>query len=510
MWDVIVAGGGPVGLFLAAELRLAGASVVVLERLERPDPDKDEGDRGVQARTLQTLRLRGLLDAVLRRAGAAEGPVFADFAGPPGDDAPGDLRTLAEQWTAQRLKGHLAFLPLLDEDGGLADVPAQAAVWQGRLERVLEERALALGAEVRRGRQVTDVRDDGGGVVATLAGGEQVRAAYLVGCDGGHSQVRRVCGFDFPGADAAMLALLGTAELADPDALTPGIHRTGGGLLFVEPPPGQIVTVEFGVPQPDRRTPVTREEFEASLRRVSGADVEVIRLSKATRVTDHARQVSAYRRGRVLLAGDAAHVHSPMGGQGLNLGLQDAANLGWKLGLVAAGLVPETLLDSYTAERHPIGATVLRNTKAQTALLRPDPHSSALRELVAEIIEHPQTKRHLVEMLSGIGLRVPHTGSHPLAGRFVPVALDGTDGLGDLLAQGRGLLLDLTRDGAAGAEAAGWRDRVNVSRLRPDGLDDHPQALLVRPDGYVAWGADGADPAGLRAALTRWFGPALT
>ncbi|RBQ19835.1 hypothetical protein DP939_14095 [Spongiactinospora rosea] len=510
MWDVVVVGGGPVGLFLATELRLAGASVVVLERLERPDPDKDEGDRGVQARTLQTLRLRGLLGDVLRRAGAAEGPVYADFSGPPGEDAPDDLRTLAEQWSTQRLKGHLAFLPLLDEDDGLADVPAQAAVWQGHLERVLEERALALGAEIRRGRQVTDVREDGDAVVATLADGEQVRGAYLVGCDGGHSRVRRACGFDFPGDEAAMLALLATPELTDPAALTPGIHRTPTGLMFVEPPPGQIVTVEFGVPQADRRTPVTREEFEASLRRVSGIDVEVTGLSKATRVTDHARQVTTYRQGRVLLAGDAAHVHSPMGGQGLNLGLQDAANLGWKLGLVVAGRAPETLLDTYTAERHPVGATVLRNTKAQSALLRPDPHSNALRDLVAELIERPQAKRHLVEMLTGIGLRVPHTSSHPLGGRFVPVALGGTDNLGDLLADGHGLLLDLTGDRKAAIEAEGWRDRVRVSHARPAGLDDGPHALLVRPDGYIAWGAEDGDVTGLRETLTQWFGPALT
>jgi 2-polyprenyl-6-methoxyphenol hydroxylase-like FAD-dependent oxidoreductase len=480
MVDVIVAGGGPVGLFLAAELRLAGVDVIVIERLPKPDPAKNAGDRGIQVRSLQTLALRGLLTSIRERAAASGAPGVADFAGDAGADAPEDLRTLIGEWGTQRMKGHFAFLPLMDTDGTLADIPSQLAVWQGHFEQVLEDRARELGARVLRGREVVAVEEDDTGVTVLLDNDSRIRGAYLVGCDGGRSTVRTASGFDFPGTDPAMVALLGQPELDDPTLLTPGVHRMPTGLLFVEPPPGQVVVVEFDVP--DRRAPVTVEEFQRGLRRVSGTDVTVRALNAATRVTDNARQVTTYRQGRVLLAGDAAHVHSPMGGQGLNLGLQDAMNLGWKLGLVVRGLVPDTLLDTYTAERHPVAATVLRNTRAQTALLRPSPQTEALREVLADLIDVPATKRHLVEMTSGLAVRY---GTHRLTGTFVPerAALAAA---GPLRA-GRGALL--------GLEIGGWQDRVE-SHVDGD-------AMLVRPDGYVAWAYGDGD---VRDALTHWFG----
>jgi 2-polyprenyl-6-methoxyphenol hydroxylase-like FAD-dependent oxidoreductase len=465
-----------VGLFLAAELRLAGVDVTVVERLSEPDPAKNAGDRGIQVRSLQTLALRGLLTRVRDRAAALDAPGVADFAGDPGTDAPEDLRTLIGQWGTDRMKGHFAFLPLMDTAGELADIPSQLAVWQGHFEQVLEDRARELGVRIRRGREVVAVEEDETGVTVSLDDGATVRGAYLVGCDGGRSTVRTAHGFNFPGTDPAMVALLGIPELDA--ALTPGVHRTPTGLMFVEPPPGQVVVVEFDVP--DRRTPVTVEEFQGALRRVSGTDVTVRRLTGATRVTDNARQVTTYRKGRVLLAGDAAHVHSPMGGQGLNLGLQDAMNLGWKLGLVARGLAQDTLLDTYTAERHPVAATVLRNTRAQTALLRPSPQTDALRDVVAELIAVPAAKRHLVELTSGLGVRYG-------ASTFVPetAALAAAAPL----RAGRGALL--------GRALTGWQDRVEPAQSTEDG------AMLVRPDGYVAW-ADGDGD--VNEALTRWFG----
>jgi 2-polyprenyl-6-methoxyphenol hydroxylase-like FAD-dependent oxidoreductase len=280
--------------------------------------------------------------------------------------------------------------------------------------------------------------------------------------------VRRRGGFDFPGTDPSMVGRLAVAELADPDVLPPGFMRVEAGMLAVAPPPTPSMVIEFDAASPGRSAELTTEEFEASLRRVSGTAVSVTGISAPMRITDNARQTSTYRRGRVLLAGDAAHVHSPIGGQGLNLGLQDAANLGWKLAVVARGLAPGELLDTYTAERHPVGAQVLRDSRAEDA--------------------------------------------HPLAGGFVPeLALSTAGGprrVPELLRDGHALLLDLLDSRSLRGCAAGWTDRLTVVTAGSPHADDL-SALLVRPDGYVAW-ADGPGPdlEGLRSTLEQRFGPA--
>ncbi|WP_291409612.1 FAD-dependent monooxygenase [Actinophytocola sp.] len=477
MESVMIVGGGPVGLFLAAELALAGVTPLVVERLTEPDPRKGEDDRGITARTMRTLAARGLADATTALAEAAVRRL-ARLADPSLVDTPKDLPALLESLGMADVKGDFAMLPLVDRNGTMTDLSPPLMVLQGEFEEILACRVAELGVPVRRGVEVTAVAPGDDRVTVTLADGSEIETAWLVGCDGGRSTVRRCVGFDFPGTDPSMVARIAVADID----LAHGFQRLPTGMLAVAPPPAPSMTIEFD-PDPTRDGELTAAEFEASLRRVSGTGVTVREIAAPTRITDNARQTSTYRRGRVLLAGDAAHVHSPIGGQGLNLGLQDAANLGWKLGLVAGGRAPESLLDTYTRERHPVGAEVLRNSRAETALLRTDPQIEALRALLAEL----PTQRHLVELMNGLHIRY-EPGEHPLTGTFVddPHALE-------LLRAGRGLLLG----GHLHETAAAWADRITTA-----GGED---GVLVRPDGYIAWA--GTDPDGLRAALIRWFGP---
>jgi 2-polyprenyl-6-methoxyphenol hydroxylase-like FAD-dependent oxidoreductase len=451
MWDVAVVGGGPVGMFLAAELRRGGVSVVVFERrASGAAGHEDGGDRGLQARTLQLLGLRGLLGAVRARAAAEDGPGIADFTGAPGDAAPPEIAELVESWGTSRMKGHFAMLPLIDRDGTLSDVPGQLQVWQDRLVEVLAERARGRGAELRHGFEVTGVSDRGDHVDVAFADGTGEQALWVVGCDGGRGVVRD--GFAFDETDPAMFVLMAHASLEPTGLVEPGVHRTRGGLMFVNPPPGEIVVAEFDRLGAAGRGPVSRAEFTAAVRRVSGAEVTVGRFDGGVRVTDHARLAREYRRGRVLLAGDAAHLHSPMGGQGLNVGLQDAANLGWRLASVVGG-ADAGLLDGYERERRPAAERVVRNTLAQSALLRTDPHSEALRAVVAELIELPEAKRHLAEMVSGTATRLPvPPDSHPLAGTFAPAPV-----------------------------LAAIDDAVRPVSVLSEGLP----SMVVRPDGYI-------------------------
>jgi 2-polyprenyl-6-methoxyphenol hydroxylase-like FAD-dependent oxidoreductase len=507
-FDVVIVGAGPVGLFLAAELRLAGAAPVVVERLAEPDPGKSDDDRGLTARTVQTLDLRGLAEptvamteAALRRlAGFVEQPAAGE--GRP----PQDLAELMRSLGMADFKGDFAMLPLIDHDGHLADLAPPLMVMQGEFERLLAERVAGLGVPVWRGREVVDIVAENHQVTVVFADGEQVCAAWLVGCDGGRSTVRRRAGIDFSGTGPAMVARVAVTRLTAPDKLSPGFHRVPAGIFAVSAPPAPSVTIEFDPESFDRDTTLTVAEFEASLRRVSGVEVTVTGITEPMRITDNARQATTYRQGRVLLAGDAAHVHSPIGGQGLNLGLQDAANLGWKLGLVVRGLAAEDLLDTYTAERHPIGAQVLRDSRAETALLRTDPHTEALREVMGELMREPQAARVLLETSNGLRIRYPASeNAHPLVGRFVPdLTFTGAGRPADLLRDGQALLLDLTESASLQHAADGWTDRVStVTATCPD-----LTALLIRPDGYVAWAANGApDLDELRSALTQWFGP---
>lgn len=505
-YDVLVVGAGPVGLMLACELRLAGLRVAVVERLLEPDLTIKAG--AINTPTAEAFYRRGLLpqlEAAQRRTLELLAAFMRERMPEQGDR---DLES------PPKFAGHFAGLMLsadrMDETdpefrdrGPAAEV---VLVSQQDVERALAERAATLGVEVRRGVEMTgfDAAADG---VTAQAGGEALRAGWLVGCDGGRSLVRRLAGFEFPGTDPEITGHQAVVDLDGAEALRTGWNQTATGVYVFGPAPGRILTVEFDGPPADRDEPVTREELEASLRHVSGTGVRVTGVLSATRFTDNARQASTYRRGRVLLAGDAAHVHSPFGGQGLNLGIGDALNLGWKLAATVRGWAPEGLLDTYTAERHPIGAWVLDWTRAQVALMRPDVRTRALRGIFRDLIGTVTSTTYFVKKISGVWQRYDLGGGHPLVGGSAPdLKLDDGSRLADHCHPARGLLLDLAGDAGVRAGADGYTDRVEVVAARCAARPDLA-ALLVRPDGVVAWAA--AAPAGgvgLRSALTAWFG----
>ncbi|SHE77280.1 FAD-dependent oxidoreductase [Streptoalloteichus hindustanus] len=527
--DVVVVGAGPTGLLLASELVLGGVSVLVLERRAEPDQTIRAGAFGPLG--AEALRRRGLGDelAEVEREAARR---FVAMRRETDPDLDAKLRAAEEagrgdaaltgQIPFRRVGGHFGGLFLIDQERQEDPERRYVAVGQQDLERILAGHLDRLGGEVRREHVVTGFAEEGDGVtvhVTTPAGEQKLRARYLVGCDGGRSTVRKLAGFDFPGTPPSITGHQAMVELDEPDKLLPlGWRRTPTGVMSYGPVPGRVLVVEFDGPPEDRNAPVTREEIQASLRRVSGTDVTVTAVRTATRYTDNARQVTTYRLGRVLLAGDAAHVHSPFGGQGINLGLMDAVNLGWKLAAVVRGDAAEDLLDSYTTERHPVGARVLQNTRAQVAIMRPDDQSGAMRELLAEMLGLDEVNRFIGAMMRGVEVRYefPYpTDGHPLIGRSCPElsfetnASDGAPGqvgLADLMLDGRPLLLDL---GAGVADAAaGWGDRVRVVTARCVDRDDL-SALLLRPDGHVAWAAaPGEDPDRkvLDVALRTWFG----
>ncbi|MER5757344.1 FAD-dependent monooxygenase [Streptomyces sp. NPDC002088] len=510
--DVVVVGGGPVGLFLAAELGLAGASAAVVEKTGLSARANSPALRGVTTRTMRTLALRGLERPVVRAAEQALRELIGTAAGLNPDRAPQD--DVAGQVTSTRLgtgggtKGHIGMVPLTDPAGEFPDV-SLLPVPYAALREVFFERARGHGVRLVEGRTVVDVEPGPHGVTAYLDDGRAIRARYLVGADGGRSVVRRLAGFDFPGTDPTLLAVGGEdVTLLDPEKLPHGFTRTPHGALMINVVPGQLVAIEFDAPPADRLSVVTQEELQAALRRVSGTDVTVSRVRSPFRYSDNARQSSTYRRGRVLLAGDAAHVHSPFGGQGVNLGIQDAANLGWKLARVIRGSAPCELLDTYTAERHPVAARVLRNSRAQAALLRHGPQVDALRELFADLVELPQAKTMLIEMLHALDIVYDQgaPAAHPLVGTFAADLAFAGAGNDTCLADGRALLLDAVGSSALREAVAGREDVRWARGSRPD--HSGPAALLVRPDGYVAWAGDpGDEQSSLYEALDHWFGP---
>ncbi|MFG1466091.1 FAD-dependent oxidoreductase [Xanthobacter sp. DSM 24535] len=501
--DVIIAGAGPVGLFLACELRLAHVSVLILEQTDDPrSPLKalPFGMRGLSAPTIAAFYRRGLLDEIVAAQRA--------------NDAAGTTKASAH-WMQQerRPAGHFAGIPFFHEDIDAARwarrLPGPAgvnlAVDMQSLESVLATRATAMGAEIRRGVDVEDFEQSDSGVIVH-AGGKIFQARWLVGCDGGRSTVRKAGGFPFVGTDPEFTGYSVKADLADPDALSPGRSYTSTG-LYTYAKPGMIAMVDFDGGTFHRTWPITRAHVQEVLQRVSGTDVALTALHLAATWTDRACQASAYRQGRVLLAGDAAHIHSPLGGQGLNLGLGDAMNLGWKLAAAIHSRAPAGLLDSYFAERHPEGARILDWSRAQVALLRPTPSTRALGAIVRDLIGTRDGATYFAEKVWGVSLRYDLGGGHPLVGQTVPdfELADGTR-VGDLLQDGRGLLLDFASDAPLRALANRWQGRITY--IASDAKDRLGlRAVLVRPDGFIAWASEtAAHDEGARQAASRWFG----
>ncbi|WP_433373043.1 FAD-dependent monooxygenase [Actinoplanes sp. CA-142083] len=472
--EVVVVGAGPVGLLLAAELALAGVRPMVLERLA--GPSELPKARGIGPLAAEALRRRGL-GAELDR------------------EHEHGLRKLEQDHGTTR--SHFAWIHKIDLEA--AD-PGRRGVLIGQpaLEALLRRHLHDLGVEVLFGHAVTglDAADSGGVLtVDTPTGPRRVAAGYVVGCDGGHSVVRGLAGFEFPGTPPLMTIRFARAGVTGP---LPAPGRLAAGTLFHGD--GMVATYDFLDTEPDRSAPLTAEEMRASVHRVAGVDVEITDFHGGMRFTDQARQAGTYRRGHTLLAGDAAHVHSPNGGQGLNLGLMDAVNLGWKLAAAVHGNA--SLLDTYTAERHPVGAAVLANTRAQSALLAPGPHVDALRDIVSDLMDLPEVNRHLSRLLSGITIRheMPYPARHPLTGTACPpLTVDGVP-LEELTTSGHALLLH--------PDAKGLDDGRVEAVTATDLGDDRLSAVLLRPDGVIAWAAGPGEDAPLeelRRALDSWF-----
>jgi 2-polyprenyl-6-methoxyphenol hydroxylase-like FAD-dependent oxidoreductase len=475
MFDVIVAGGGPTGMMLAAELRLHDIQVLVLEK--DPEPTPVVRSLGLHVRSVEVMDQRGLLDRFL--ALGKQYPVGGFFAGI-SKPAPERLDT-AHAYTL--------------------------GIPQTITDRLLAEHAIEVGAEVRHGCEVVGLTQDDDGVTAELAGGTQLRARYLVGCDGGRSTVRKLLGIDFPGEPSKVETLLGEMELAaSPETINAvnaevrktqlrfGAGAVGDGVY-------RVVVPAAGVAE-DRAVPPTFEEIRQQLRATAGTDFGAHSPRWLSRFGDATRLAERYRVGRVLLAGDAAHIHPPVGGQGLNLGIQDAFNLGWKLAAEVDGWAPEGLLDSYQTERRPVAADVLDNTRAQMELMSLEPGPQALRRLVSELVDFDVVNRFLIEKIIAIGIRYDFGEGHELLGRRLRDVALKRGRLYELMHDGRGLLLDQT----GRLSVAGWADRVDHVVDVSEELDV-PEVLL-RPDGHVAW--VGEDQQDLSAQLPKWFGAAVS
>jgi 2-polyprenyl-6-methoxyphenol hydroxylase-like FAD-dependent oxidoreductase len=478
---VVIAGGGPTGLMLAAELALARADVAIVERRASQD-FKGSRAGGLHSRTIEVLDQRGVADRFL------------------------------SQGRAMQVAG-FSMIPL-----DISDFPTRhnhgLALWQNLIERILAAWVDELAVPIYRGREVTGFAQDDTGVDVELGGGRSLRAKYLVGCDGGRSLVRKKAGIDFPGWNPSTSYLIAEAEMTGEPAwgIRHGDRGVNGLGKLEDGKRVRVVLVEPHVVQGDEPT---LGELREALIAVYGTDYGVHNVTWLSRFTDTTRQAASYRDRRVLLAGDAAHVHTPAGGQGLNLGVQDAVNLGWKLAQVVSGTSPESLLDTYHAERHPIGARALRITMAMTALNRGDERTNALRETMSELLQMDEPRKRYAAMMSGLDIRYDLGTGHPLLGRRMPdldlVTADGPRRVFTLLHDARPVLVNLGDPGAF--DIAPWADRVRRVDARYAGAWElpvlgavaAPTAVLIRPDGHVAWASDGTDQ-GLRDALTLWFG----
>jgi len=499
VYDVIIAGAGPVGLFLACELALANCSVLVLEKAEQPhSPIKrlPFGLRGLNALSVEALYRRGLLEE-LEVPKRLKFPQATSTAGqkPPqggghfaGIQLPGD-KIDASQWPYR--------LP--------SSTASQLMSELEELETVLTRRAEALGVAIKRGQAIAGFQQTADGVTVQTEA-QQFQGKWLVGCDGSRSVVRKAGGFDFAGTEPEFTGYSTLVDIADPEKLKIGRHLTPTG-MYMQPQPGYLIVQDFdGGAFHNARQPITLEQVQELVRRVSGTDATITALHFATTWTDRARQATTYRNGRVLLAGDAAHIHAPLGGQGLNLGLGDALNLGWKLAATIHGHAPAGLLDSYYTERYPVGAQVLDWSRAQVATMSPDPHARALQAIIRDLMNTRDGATYFAGRIWGIATHYDLGGGHPLVGYSAPnfTFEDGTT-VGELMRDGHGLLLDF--EGSDSLKV--WANACgNCLKYVPGRAKDQLglRAVLIRPDGFVAWAADDEpDYDKLKQAVSPWF-----
>ncbi|MCX2929385.1 FAD-dependent monooxygenase [Mycobacterium sp. CVI_P3] len=479
---VVIAGGGPSGLMLAGELALAGVDVAIVERRTSQQVIGQRAG-GLHCRTLEVLDQRGIAERFLAAGQAVQVAGFAQIR--------------------------------LDISDFPTPHPYGLALWQSDIERLLAEWVGELGVPIRRGSEVTRFTQDERGVVVEVSDGRMLRARYLVGCDGGRSRVRKAAGIDFTGWDPTTSYLIAAVEVRDEPKW--GIHRDAIGIHGLDrQKDGEPVRVMVTERQLGPSTQPTLEDLSAALTAVYGTDFGIHSPTSIARFTDATRQAAAYRDRRVLLAGDAAHIHHPVGGQGLNTGVQDAVNLGWKLAQVINGWAPDTVLDTYHAERHPVAARVLRTTMAQIALLRTDERTKALHDNVSELLSMAEPRKRYAARMSGLDIRYELGDGHPLLGRRMPDlelrTATGSVRIFELLHDARPVLLDLTAPSEI--DIHGWADRIKLVSGRYGGRWElpvlgtvsAPGAVLIRPDGHVAWVGQ-RSPAGLIDALTRWFGP---
>ena len=495
--DVIISGAGPVGLFLACELALAKCSVLVLEKAENPHSPLKQlpfGIRGLSAPTIETLYRRGLLDEL---------EIHKRLKNPHQNPGQGALRQV----------GHFAGIPF--HEGNVDTTqwkyrlpsstdPSLMAEMQ-ELETALAHRAEALGVVIRRGLAITgfDQTIDG---VTVQSDDYYFKGKWLVGCDGSRSAVRKAGDFEFAGTEPEFTGYSIRVDIADPEKLKPGRNLTPQG-MYLQSQPGYLAIQDFdGGAFHSSGNPITLEHIQEVLRRVSGTDVTVTALHIATTWTDRARQATAYRNGRVFLAGDAAHIHAPLGGQGLNLGLGDAMNLGWKLAATIQERAPEGLLDSYHTERHPIGVQVLDWSRAQAAIMNPSPQARALNAIIRDLMNTRDGATYFAGRVWGIFTHYPLGGEHPLVGHSVP-NFEFQDGatIGELMRDGQGILLDFDRNTSLETLAGQYGGQIRyVSGSVKERLG--VSAALVRPDGIIAWASDEDPDAGeLQKAVDRWF-----
>ena len=479
---VVIAGGGPTGLMLAGELALAGVDAAIVERRASQDLARS-GAGGLHSRTIEVLDQRGIADRFLAEGQAMQIQSFARI--------PLDISDFPTRHTY-----------------GLA-------LWQNHFERILADWVSELGVPIAREREVTGFARDETGVDVELSDGQSLRAEYLVGCDGGRSLIRRAAGIEFPGWDPSVSSLIAEVEMSEEPAL--GIrHDDNGTQALRRLEDGKRVGVVVSARYTGQTGQPTLRDLSQALVAVWGTDYGVHSPTWISRFTDMTRQAASYREGRVLLAGDAAHVHYPVGGQGLNIGVQDAVNLGWKLAQVVHGTSPESLLETYHAERHPVAARVLQNTMAATALTRSDARLDALRDILSELLTMGEPRKRLAGMMAGLDIHYDLGEGHLLLGRRMPdldlVTADGPLRVFTLLHDARPVLLDLGDPG--GLDITPWADRVQLINAKHVGSWElpvvgavpAPTAVLIRPDGHVAWVGDHTH-AGLPDALTTWFGP---